>query len=379
MKRVAPQRKRVVLLVETLFAYGRDLLDGIAEYQQMHSAWACWFRPWHREHPTDPTAWDGAIGRFENERQAAMFAGKPVVNVYASGKTPATVPSVLPDNRECGRRIARELFGRGFRNFAFVGLRDRWFVAERHAGFAEELETLGAPRPARYEYEAVLHHGEAEFCAWLETLPRPLGLMASHDVVGRAVLELVCSVGIDVPDELAVIGVDNDPQVCSLSFPHLSSLDPNGRTVGLHAAELLSKMMDDPAFEAPLLTVVPPLEIVRRRSSDVFAVDDAVARRALTLIRDHLGDPITVTDIASAAGVSRRALEMRFADALGTTPAAEIRNRRLQWALKLLITTRLDMSAIAEKVGIRNQSTLSILVKRLTGLSPREYRNKHTG
>jgi LacI family transcriptional regulator len=205
---------------------------------------------------------------------------------------------------------------------------------------------------------------------------RVILLLETHFNYGREILEVLVKLGVRVPDEVAVIGVDNDLQVCSLSFPQLSSVRTNAALIGYQAAEMLQRMMDDPGYAPPLRTRVPHLGIHHRLSSDIFAVDDPAVALALGYIRDHLQQAMQVNDLARHARVSRKTLELKFEKALGSTPAAEIRARRVRRALDLLATTRLSMSAVAEKVGLRDQSALSTLVRQHTGSSPSEYRKK---
>lgn len=162
-----------------------------------------------------------------------------------------------------------------------------------------------------------------------------------------------------------------------LSFPKLSSVRTNANQVGFKAAELLSRMMDEAGLAPPLRTLVPPIGVVHRFSSDIFAVDDPAVANALALIRDHLSSDLNVEFLASKVGVSRKTLELKFEHALGTTPGREIRVRRARRAMELLVTTNLAMTEIAERVGVRDQSALSLLVKHFCGMSPTEYRRKH--
>ena len=372
-------RKRVILLVETHFGYGRSILDGIARYQHTHAAWECWFRPWHHTSlPPDPEAWDGVIGRFRSRADAAPFpSGFPLVNVSTGGIEPLWLPTVGPDEQAIGASAAAAFVERGFRSFAAVGLAARLFANERIQGFQDELARRGFGPASVYRSEQVLLNEEERFIDWLQSRTQPLAIFACNDVTGREVLEIIMKRGLRVPDDVAVIGVDNDLQVCSLSFPQLSSVRTNATQVGFKAAETLARIMDDPSYTPPPRTLVPPVGVVHRLSSDIFAVDDPVVARALAFVRDNLNKDIHVDAVARHVGVSRKSLELKFEHSLSTTPAREIRARRARRALELLVSTRLGMSEIAEKTGVRDQSALSILVKKFAGVSPLAYRKKH--
>ncbi len=371
-------RKRVILLVETHFGYGRSILDGIARYQHTHGAWECWFRPWQTSLPPDLETWEGVIGRVRSPKDAAPFPrGIPLVNVSNGGTEPPCLPTVTPDDHAIGAAAAAAFVERGFRSFAAAGLAKRLFANERIEGFQDELARHGFGPAAVYRSEDVLRNEEAEFAEWLQPLPQPLAIFACNDVTGREVLEIIMKQGLRVPDDVAVIGVDNDLQVCSLSFPQLSSVRTNATQVGFNAAEMLARMMEDSSYTPPLRTLVPPVGVVHRLSSDIFAVDDPVVARALAFLRDNLRRDIHVDALAHHTGVSRKTLELKFEHSLGTTPAREIRARRARMALELLVSTRLGMSEIAERVGVRDQSALSILVKKHAGISPLAYRKKY--
>ncbi|MCC5840552.1 MAG: DNA-binding transcriptional regulator [Opitutales bacterium] len=374
-----PKRKRVILLLETHFNYGREILDGIAHYQHVHGAWECWFRPWMQTAlPPNVSNWNGVIGRFRSSEDVLLFPpGMPLVNVSLGGSEAPSVPTISPDEGAVGGAVAAAFRERGFRRFAAVGLAERRFATERIEGFVEAVNGFGLPSPPVFRYNQIIRHVEDNFVQWLRVQPRPLGVFACNDVTGREILEVLLKLGIRVPDEVAVIGVDNDLQVCSLSFPQLSSVRTNAPFIGYQAAEMLHRMMDDPAFAPPLRTRVPHLGIHHRLSSDIFAVDDPAVAKALGYIRDHLQQPIQVNDLARHAGVSRKTLELKFEKALGSTPATEIRARRVRRALELLAATRLCMSDVAEKVGLRDQSALSTLVRQHTGTTPAAYRKKH--
>jgi LacI family transcriptional regulator len=373
------KRKRVILLLETHFNYGREILDGIAHYQHVHGSWECWFRPWMQSAlPPNVNNWDGVIGRFRAKEDANPFPqGMPIVNVSLAGSELPILPTVGPDEQAIGQCVARAFHERGFRSFAAVGLANRCFANERIAGFLDEVNVLGHAPAEVFRYNQIIRHVEDVFVDWLQQQPRPLGILACNDVTGREILEVLIKLRIRVPDEVAVIGVDNDQQVCSLSFPQLSSVRTNAYQIGVKAAEMLHQMMLDPDYIPPQRSKVPNLGIEHRLSSDIFAVDDSAVAKALGYIRDHLQHAIHVNDLARHAGVSRKTLELKFEKSLSSTPAEEIRARRVRRAVELLITTQLSMSQIAEKTGVRDQSALSTLIRQHTGLTPVEYRKKH--
>ena len=209
------------------------------------------------------------------------------------------------------------------------------------------------------------------FCA----LPKPIGLMACNDDRGREVLEACRAAQIEVPEEIAVIGIDNDSLLCDLASPPLSSVALNAEHAGFEAAELLEKLMSG-RVSAPQRIMVDPLYIVNRHSTNVVAVDDADVATAMRFIRDHCGQPVRVHDVADAVGLSRRMLEIRFRAALGRSLNDEIQRAHLEMAKRLLTETDWPMEKIALASGYNGASYLSVLFQRFLKLNPTEYRRR---
>jgi LacI family transcriptional regulator len=212
---------------------------------------------------------------------------------------------------------------------------------------------------------------------WLKDLPKPIAIMGADDGRALHVLEAFNDLGISVPREVAILGVDNNVVVCESLLPSLSSVAQNNERVGWEAAAMLDRMLEgkDPG---PLDLMIPPQKVVTRMSSDVIAVEDQALLRALGFIREHLAEPVSVEQIARAAGVSRSLLEKRFRTHLGTTITDLIRDQRLKAALKMMVETPMLIKEIAEATGFRRATYFSNVFREQLGETPREWRAQHS-
>jgi LacI family transcriptional regulator len=214
---------------------------------------------------------------------------------------------------------------------------------------------------------------EAEVTRWIEELPKPVGLMACNDIRAQQVLTTCRTIGVAVPDEVAVLGVDNDDVLCDLSDPPLSSVVPDTRKIGYEAASLLERMMGGEPAPEPL-TTIPPLGVVTRRSTDVLAIDDRAISSAVRFIREHACEGITVEDVLEELPYSRSVFERRFTKIFGRTPKAEILRTQLDRVKRLLAETDLPLKQIASKAGFQHPEYMSVAFKERTGQTPGQYR-----
>jgi LacI family transcriptional regulator len=211
--------------------------------------------------------------------------------------------------------------------------------------------------------------------AWVRTLPKPVGVMACYDIKGQQLLDVCRDLGIAVPEQVAVIGVDNDVRLCRLCTPTLSSVVPDTRRAGYEAAQLLDRMMAGEKVSAEGI-LIPPAGIAKRRSSDTSAIQDPDIVAAMRYIREHACDGITVADLLKIVPLSRRMLEYRFQKLVGRTPHAEILRARIERTSRLLRETKLPLEQIASRTGFAQANYLCVAFKKHVGLSPNAYRKK---
>jgi LacI family transcriptional regulator len=225
----------------------------------------------------------------------------------------------------------------------------------------------------------VHHREEDDLGAWLRRLPRPVGLLAVHDRFGVELIELCNELDIDVPGEIAVVGVDNDDLACELSFPPLSSVMTSAEQVGYAAAETLDRFMQrgPEAMEGFEDIHIPPIRVAVRASSDTFAMDDEMVHAAVRWIGEHADEPISVEDVVTALNVNRRTLEMRVRKALGRTPLSEIHRQHIQRAKSILADTEIPVGQVSEQAGFRSPQRFAVVFSRETGMTPSEYRKQY--
>jgi LacI family transcriptional regulator len=208
---------------------------------------------------------------------------------------------------------------------------------------------------------------------WLKSLPKPVGLMACNDMRALQVLDVCGEHGVAVPDEVAVIGVDNDSVQCELCDPPLSSVDPGTQRVGYEAAALLARML---AGRTPRKTpmLIEPAGVVTRRSTAAPAPADPCVAAAMRFMHEHYSRPIGTADILRQIGVSRSTLERRFQHSLGRSPSAELARVRLERVRELLQHTDLSLREVAQRTGFDHVESMCRLFKRHTGRTPGDYR-----
>jgi LacI family transcriptional regulator len=215
--------------------------------------------------------------------------------------------------------------------------------------------------------------GEAAVAAWLEGQRRPLAVFACNDTCAQQVLNACRERGVRVPEEVAVLGVDNDDVLCNLCDPPLSSIDPNADELGYRAAALLDRLMCGDRAESDRF-VIRPARLVERASTDTVAIGDPITAKAARFIRDHVGEGIAPKDVLRYAGRSRSDLEQRFRRWLKHGVHAEILRRRLDRASVLLQRSDLDLSAVAQRAGCSSATHLCRLFRRQFGCTPTEFR-----
>jgi LacI family transcriptional regulator len=380
MPALRPARRReVALLIETSNAYARGLLQGVVHYIREHQPWS--FHLMEQGRGDDPPAWlagwkgDGIIARIEtpNIAAAVIKAGLPAVDLSAARLVPG-LPWVETDDAEIARLAAEHLLERGFRHFAFCGVERFNWSRWREEHFAERVRAAGHVCHAfRPKTKGAAAEQVAEIGRWIATLPKPVGIMACYDSRGQQVLDACRSAGLAVPDEVAVIGVDNDELLCELASPPLSSVVPNAHRAGYVAAARLDRLMAGKKV-TPMAELIPPLGVANRHSTDAFALDDRAIVRAVRMIREHACEGINVSDVLKTVPLSRRVLEQRFQKLLGRTPREEILQVRLARVKQLLGETELALYQIAERTGFEHVEYLSVVFKRETGVTPSAWR-----
>ena len=378
-------RANVALAVETATAYGRQILRGVARFQRTHGGWSV-FLDTREVLPPRPN-WliergcDGVICRATPALAEAMreigLAAVDVNDRYGF----LGIPRVGSDMEAIGRMGAEHLLERGFRNIAFFGFSGEAWSAERLAGAQEAVRERGHfcgtfESPSGVLHESVWWKERSRIGTWLQALPRPLGIVACSDMRAYHVLDTCRVLDIAVPEEVAVVGVDNAETFCELCVPSLSSVVPNAERIGFEAAQLLDRLLAGEAVPSAN-SLIAPRGVITRQSSDVLAVDDPALATALRFVRERAGEGITVADVLAHAPLSRSALERGFRSCLGHSPQAEIRRVRLKRIKHLLAETDWPLARIARATGFDSADYMMVQFKRLVGQTPSQWRQAH--
>ncbi|MCU0914895.1 MAG: XylR family transcriptional regulator [Planctomycetes bacterium] len=386
-----PTIYRVILLIERARAYGRGLLRGIARYTSIHGPWLPRIEPeFYRLSRRQSAEWmkeleraDGVIAHLADTQTIESIVRSGIPAVIAGIREPAVQAHAVMTNDEAIAQMALDyLLNRGFRRLAYCGLDDMYWSRQRGRTFLHQACQAGCDvrvyepparkRPRTDEAERPL------LADWLQSLPKPTALLACNDDRGKQILAACKIAGLEVPDEIAILGIDNDELVCELQHPQLSSIALSVEAAGYTAAALLGDLMAGRGSHAARETiVVSPLYVVERQSTDVLAMEDRDVAAGLRFIREHAREGIQVQDVAQASALSRRAVQQRFRRVLGRSVHDEIKRTRIDQMARLLVTTNLPMKEIARLLQCAEVKNLARYFRQQTGLTPAEYRKRY--
>jgi LacI family transcriptional regulator len=375
---------RIILLIESSRASGRNLIQGIARYAHHHGPWSFFWEPAGLEtaRPRLKTLEaEGIILRDVGQLKEVLRLGIPAVVVGHRHKEIPGLVNVITDSATIGRMAAEHLLQCGFKHLAFCGyvstsLEHAPWSKDRLQAFTRRIAEAGLDAPPSYLLSEPGPRWQRErrrLASWLADLPRPVGIMACNDDCGAQVMEACKLAGLAVPDAVGVIGVDNDEVVCGLADPPMTSIALNFERAGYEAAQVLERLMRK-SGPVPSRIDVPATHVVARRSTDVVALEDRVLAKAVSFIRDHARSPLVVNDVAKESGLSRRALERRFRRELGGSVLDEIRRARADQIARLLLETDLPVSRIAELLGFEDLQHFARYFRATRKMSPLAFR-----
>ncbi len=380
-----PAPPQVAVVTDSTSAYARGILSGVAAYAQLNGPWDFLQQFYHRQ-ASDPALirelaqWrgDGVIVHVRTRGMAEMLEAKGAPTVNVSGLLDAVdLPLVTADNAAVGRLAATHFADRGFRRLGFLGHDRLAYSRLRREAFEREAAARGVTCDVlgyRLAPKVVKPLADARsWAVWLHAVLKPVGVLAMNDQLARRLLHLCHAEGLAVPDDVAILGCDDDELIWGFVHPPLSSIDIGSERIGHAAAELLDRMMQgEPAPDAPIL--IPPRGVATRQSTDLFAVDDPLVAKALRHIQRHATDPIDVDAVADAVATGRRTLELRFAQAIHLSPFAAIRRVQIDRAKALLTRTELPMPEVARRSGLTDGRQLSTVFRQATGTTPTHFR-----
>jgi len=379
-----PRVPKVLLLVETTDGYGRGILEGIGRYIREHGPWSIFFE---ERSLLDPLPrwlgrWqgDGIISRTASLAAERRLQSKRLPMVELLGLQAEGPAKVHGENVSAGCMAAEHLLGCGLRNFGFFSIGEAWWIETYREGFVRALADRGYAchvyKPPRMNRRLLPRWVDAQrpgVTAWLESLPRPAGILSPQLGDSRVVIDICRGLGVSIPEEVAVLGAADDPSLCSVTTPPLSAIDFDSSRIGYEAAAMLDRMMAGAKPPRDVLWI-PPVRVVARQSTDVLAIGDRDLAQAIRFVRQHALRGIDVTQVAQAVGLSRRVLERRFRQHFGCTPKREIRRVQIDHAKLLLGQTEISIEAVARGCGFRAFKHFARVFRRETGVTPRAFR-----
>ena len=372
--------RRVAVMLGTDRQYHRGVLQGVARYARLHGPWDLESEPTYAagQMPLREVRHaDGAMLLLTSRRQIELLRRWDLPFVNMSSRFPQEdIPHVSNDGTSIARLAIEHFIERGFRHFAFCDLTESSYYRRRR--FEEQLAARNLNGhifrvTANEREDWVSGRDRRKLEAWLKQLPKPVGILAHNDVRGRHLVDACRRLDIAMPDEVAVLGVDNELPHCEMCNPPLSSIITDAERIGFEAALLLDQLMNGkPPAQRRIL--IPPIGIAVRQSTDVTATADLHVAKAVRFIRQHAAEGIDVGDVLRHVTISRTALDKRFLNALGHTPHEEIRRVRLKRARELLAESDLTLEIIAERCGFRHGEYLGAVFLSEFGQTPGEFR-----
>lgn len=385
---------RIILMTDFSEAYARSLLLGIARYaHDSGQAWSLCRLPLAIREKSGIEAvveWarrmraEAVIGQFYNTDKVELFARNGIIAIAQDFKARfSTIPNITGPHYRAGEMGAEYFIKKGFRHFAFYGTRGIVWSDERCQGFRDTVRRANAG----YTFSALRNTSQTDLwlydpiqlTTWLQSLPKPVAIMACDDNQAYHITEACLQAegaGFRIPDDIAVLGVNNDETICRLSAPNLSSLNQNIEQGGYDVARLIDRILHDPKAEREDIMVYPT-HIITRQSTDIYANNDPHIAEVLKYIHENISQKITVDELVALVPLSRRLLESRFKKSMGTSIYDYIIQVRIEKMTQLL-GEGLSVSEAASELGFSDIKNVSRTFKQLKGMTPSEYRQQVT-
>jgi LacI family transcriptional regulator len=364
--------------IEPLYKHHADVVSGILSYAHPRH-WECHLEPFF-DTGACARGYDGVIARVTRATAACIRqAGIPAVNVWVNSPD-LSLPRVIPDQRACGRLAGEHLLGRGYRRLAYVGQFKNRNCVQHLEGLRLALGRGMEPPLTHYVTQLPRNaqdwrRMQDSLSDWVAGWRVPIGVFAVDDLLCRYMADIVLRRGLRIPEDVALVGSQNNELLCEHMRPTLSSIEQGYDRVGYRAARLLDQLIKGARPSAnPVL--IKPVSLVARRSTEGFAVGDPLLSRALRYIHEHSAERIGVDDVRVGLALSRRSLERRFRKCLGRSVHEEIVRARLAHAKRLLAETDHPIKAIARDVGFSSSEHLSKVFLQHEGTSPGAYRKE---
>lgn len=381
---------RLILLTDFTEAFAHNLLKGILEYSKGREPWVvCRMPPSYKQTYglSGVLKWakkweaDAIIAQFDDDDEVELFRENGIVALAQDFKSRfSVIPNITSKYILTGQIAADFFLQKGFRNFAYYGYKDVVWSEERCMGFRNRITEKGFG-DSFFEYqkqplENLWYYESEPLVDWIKSLPHPIALMGCDDTQANRIMEVCRVLGIHIPEEIAVLGVDNDDIICSLSEPPLSSVNLNIKKGGYEAACLIDKLIRDKSAHYEDV-IIHPVSIVNRLSTDIYATDNPAILAALRYIHQNLADKLNVDEIVKQVPLSRRLLEIRFREVTGKSIYQYISDLRMEHFSQLLLASSEPIADLAMQVGLSDSRNLARQFKLCKGCAPAEYRKRN--
>ena len=375
--------KRIVLLLEPSRAFGRQLIMGFAHYSKLHGPWLFYKEPIGLKSCIPSlTSWkpDGIIMRDSIITKELLKLKIPTILAVHDSKYPQNLPVIKTDSYSIAKMASQHFIEKGLKNFAFCGFDNYDWSKERRIHFSRFNNEAGFKTHIYIPPKRIKKNGcenELHYVTdWVNRLPKPVGIFACNDDRGQYILEVCKLLNLKVPEEVAVMGVDNDSLVCNISDPPLTSIALNVESAGYEAAKLIDNMIDKKKVYFKQIMITPSY-VVQRQSSDILAIDDFLVVKAISFIKNNAKNKVLVKDVAKAININRRSLERRFKKTIHRSIAKEIKYTRIELISKLLIESDFTISQITSFFNFTDVEHISRYFKKEKGIGLREFRKFH--
>ncbi|MBN2211695.1 MAG: DNA-binding transcriptional regulator [Sedimentisphaerales bacterium] len=379
---------KVILLIDATTIDGRSIAKGAAQYANVYGPWVFYREPSHYRNPEDIRKilprlreWgaSGIIMHYARNPLEIFKMNLPTIFSVQPLSVNTDFYHFADDAENVAKMAAEHFLSRGFNNFGFCGYDEIPWSQERENQFFKKITSSGFKihiykRPKQLRFRS-WEKEQSVLANWLRSLQHPIGIFACNDDRGVEVIEACKLAGLRVPEDVAVIGVDNDEFICELSYPSLSSIAMNYQQVGYEAAQTLHRLMQGQKPKNKTI-ICHPTHIVTRSSSDIYAVQDPQVLEALRFIRTHATKLLQVNDVASAVAMTRQGLQKKFKKTIKHSIHEEIARVRVELTCQMLVNTNMSISSIASMLGYPEKKYISRFFKQITGVSPLEYRKK---
>ena len=377
---------QIAILVENSRAYGRALIEGVASFAQENCSWLLRPLAFAETGAANLRRFDGIIARIADDRLAERIAesGRPAVDVFCQ-KPRVGLAGVDSDHRRIGL-MARAFFEtRGFANFAYCGLPGNAFSDARERSFADAKTHVYSPRKTHLSDESQFYDERVDripdaraLSRWLKTLPKPVAVFCCNDLRAIQLQRVAIDGGLRVPEDLAILGVDNDTIACSFAEVPISSIDPNAFEIGRAAARILGTMIAKrPDRKHHRVLTIRPGEITERSSTDFMPIDPPWLGQALLHIEKNMQRPIPASEIFALSGRSSTFVENVFKQKLGLPVQSYVTSVKMREAKRLLANPNLRISEAAYLCGFSSPQYFCRTFTATFGRSPKAYRLEH--